>query len=93
MHNTPVLILIEKITFPISYPMTHWMPIEKAPEFVFLIVLVLFFFFTEFILDVVDVFALKFGITYTSIAFTLMAWGANSVDMICMTLAFMHGEE
>lgn len=92
-HNSGLLSIIEKITFPISYPMTNWMPTKKLPEFVLLVVLVEFFYITDFLLEVVHVFALRTGVTYLSIGFTIMAWGANAVDLICMSLAFVHGEE
>lgn len=93
MHDSACLLFIEKLTFPVSYPMTNWVPTKKLPELVLLIVLVEFFYITEFLLEVVHVFALRTGVTYLSIGFTIMAWGANAVDLICMGLAFMHGEE
>ena len=67
-------------TFPISYPMANWMPTKMLPELVFLFIFILFTLFTDFILDVVYVFALRCGITYICLAVTIMGWAANSVD-------------
>jgi len=53
MESSPTMIFIEKLTFPVSYPMKHFMPTNKLPELVFLIILVIFFYATDFIFMVV----------------------------------------
>jgi Ca2+/Na+ antiporter len=68
------------------------MTIHSFPELAFLIIVVLFFMVTDFILTVVSVMSIYTHCSHVLIGITVISWGSSAIEMINLTIASKKGE-
>jgi uncharacterized protein YggT (Ycf19 family) len=74
-NESKVLDVLEKICLPVLYPLHYLLPIEKFPEIAFLLIMILYFVATDFILTVVSVISVYTQLSHIIIGITLISWG------------------
>lgn len=84
--------MINKLALPIIWPMSKLMPVEKLPELVFLVCMVMFFYATEFILTVVNVLSQYTHLSHIFIGITVISWGSCLIELINLAVANKNSE-
>ena len=92
VHDSKVLRFFDTICYPLLFPLGKIMPVKKLPELAFLIIIVLYFLTTDYILKVVSVMSVYINLSHIFVGITVMSWGSCSVELINMSLATKKGE-
>lgn len=78
---------LELACCPVIYPVSFILPVNKLPELAFVIIVVLFFFATDFILTVVGVFSIYTHMSHILLGLTIIAWGSSPIEFINLIVA------
>lgn len=83
---------IELAATPVMWPLYRILPVEKAPELVFLVCMIFFFQATEIILTIVSVLAQYSQMSHIFIGITVISWGSCLIELINLAVANKNGE-
>ena len=82
----------ETICHPFLWLIDKIMPTEKLPEVAFLVIVVLYFMSTDYILKIVDVMSIYINLPHIFVGITVMSWGSCAVELINMSIAVKKNE-
>jgi Ca2+/Na+ antiporter len=68
------------------------MPVEKLPELAFLVIVILYFLTTDYILKVVSVMSVYINLSHMFVGITIMSWGSCAVELINMSLSVKNNQ-
>jgi Ca2+/Na+ antiporter len=91
LPSSSVMKFFEKLCFPILYPLSKLMPVEKFPELSFMIIVIIYFISTDFILKVVSVMSVYTNLPQIFVGLTVMSWGSSAIELINMSIAMKKG--
>ena len=91
--NDAVMHKIEEFCFLIISPMQKVMNCEEWPVACTLFVFLVIYFMVEFIIIVMNVFAVYSGFSHFMVGVTLMVWGSDNMEMLNLASAIAKGEE
>lgn len=86
MHATEI------ICHPFVYVLNAILPTIKFPEIAFIIVMILFFIVTDFILTIVSVISVYSSLSHILIGTTLISWGSSAIEVINLSVAAKKNE-
>lgn len=86
-EESKVMRYLEMACCPVIYPLSFILPVNKLPELAFVIIVVLFFLATDFILTVVGVFSIYTHMSHILLGITIIAWGSSPIEFINLIVA------
>lgn len=84
---------VEKICVVFIWPLAKILPVNKCPELTVVVIFIVIFFMTEFIVTVMNMFSAYTGISHYMVGLTLMVWGSDNMEMLNLAIAIGKGEE
>ena len=91
-EESKVIKVFEVLCWPIIYPLSWILPVNKLPEIAFIIIVALFFLATDFILTVVGVFSIYTHMSHILLGLTIIAWGSSPIELINLIVASNKNE-
>lgn len=91
-HSSAILRFFDIICYPLLFPIGKIMPVEKLPELAFLVIIILYFLTTDYILKVVSVMSVYINLSHMFVGITIMSWGSCAVELINMSLSVKNNQ-
>ena len=79
--------MIEKFCCLVICPLSIVLPVKAVPELALVVVFVLIYVLSEFILIVFNVFSIYTGLSHFIVGVTLMVWGSDQLELVNMAIA------